>query len=292
MMMALLPTGIETLLGRSPDSRPGVMPNGEPETYPEKAHDGVTESVVIRTKVRITAGAGKLTMDLDISSVDTIKDEATGAEVGRLEGNAHGHIDINACPDQDGLSEGSYELSLQEELVRPGSAGAGDARVIDAPFKLIDGDDAHLQRIEGTFAITEHAHGPGGAGTGSGGPFDWSVTATVPDVIQRNGSGAPGEPSVQSNGDPTASQVAKAIGGRLTAENYLKVLGPRDGAVLALGQVHRPHPQRRHPHGQAEGEDRPDGQVGGQVRWPGDPEADRRHVQRRRFARPGRDAGR
>ena len=220
MMMALLPTAIGALAERSADSRPGA-PIDRTETYPEKTHDGISEKVSIRTRVRITAGGGKVAMDLDINSVDTITEQATGREIERLEGNGHGHIDVNACPDRDGVSPGSYELSLQEELVRPGSTGAGDAKVIKAPFRLVDGDDAHLVRIEGTLDITQHAHGPGTAG---GDAFDWSVGATVPEVIQANGSTTASAPSVHTDGDPSQAQIDNTTGGRSSAENYLKVL--------------------------------------------------------------------
>lgn len=232
MMMALLPEAIGALAGTSADARGGA-PIDKIETYPEKTHDGVTEKVTIRTRVRVTAGGGKIALDLDINSVDTISDQATGAEVARLEGNSHGHIDVNACPDRDGVSPGTYELSLQEELVRPGSTGAGDAKVIKAPFKFIDGDDAKLVRIEGNLDITQHAHGPAAAGAGA---FDWSVGATVPEVIQANGTTTAPQPAVQTDGDPSQAQIDNTTGGRSSAENYLKVLAKETEAFWRSGK--------------------------------------------------------
>jgi hypothetical protein len=240
MMMALLPTAIGALAGRAADARPGV-PIDHTETYTKEPHDGVSEKIVIRTRVRIAAGGGRVTMDLDINSVDTISDTATGQEISRLEGNAHGHIDVNGCPDPDGVAEGSYELSLQEELVKPGSSGAGDAKVVKAPFKLIDDDTAHLTRIEGNLNIAAHAHGPGAAGSD---PFDWSVGATVAETIPVKGSATTGAPSIQTNGDPTQAQIDQTAGGRRSAEDYLKVLGRETERFWRSGECIKLKPSR------------------------------------------------
>jgi hypothetical protein len=240
MMMALLPTAIANLAGRAADARPGV-PIDHTETYTKDPHDGVSEKIVIRTRVRVVAGGGKVTLDLDINSVDTISDTATGREISRLEGNAHGHLDVNGCPDPDGVADGTYELSLQEELVTPGSSGAGDAKVVKAPFKLIDDESAHLTRIEGSLNITAHAHGPGAAGSD---PFDWSVGAAVSETIPVRGSTTMGAPSVQTNGDPTQAQVDQTVGGRRSAEDYLKVLGKETERFWRSGECIKLKPSR------------------------------------------------
>jgi hypothetical protein len=240
MMMALLPTAIANLAGRSADARGGA-PIDHTETYTPAPHDGVSEKVTIRTRVRVTAGGGRVALDIDINSVDTISDTATGQEISRLEGNAHGHLDVNGCPDIDGVAEGSYELSLQEELVKPGSSGAGDVKVVKAPFRLIDGDDAHLTRIEGNLDITAHAHGPGAAG---GDPFDWTVGATVSETIPVSGGTTAGAPAIQTNGDPTQAQVDKTVGGRRSAEDYLKVLGKETEKFWRSGECIKLKPSR------------------------------------------------
>ena len=281
MMMALLPTAMGELAGRSEGTRPGA-PIDKTEVYTEPPHDGVTEKISIRTRVRITAGGGKVAMDLDINSVDTISDEATGAEIERLEGNSHGHIDVNACPDRNGVSAGTYQLSLQEELVRPGSSGAGDTKVIQAPFSLVNGDDAHLVRIEGSLNITQHAHGPAPTG---GDAFNWSVGAGVSEVIPANGASTATTPSVQTDGDPTQAQVDNTTGGRQTAENYLKVLATetekfwRSGKCIEL----KPSDDTR----KVQPKEKIDLTVKAMdERRPGDPETDRGQVHGDKVARP------
>jgi hypothetical protein len=235
MMMTLLPTAIAELMTRSEDSRPGT-PIDDSETYHPDPHDGLVETIRIRTRVRITAAAGKVVMDLDIDSVDSIREQGSNRELKRLEGHAHGHIDVNACPDPDGVSPGSYELSLKEDLIQPGSTNAGDAKNITAPFSLFDGDDAHLLRIEGNLGITEHSHGPGTAGTDPASPFDWNVSATIPEVIGARGAVTGGAPSVHSDGSATDAQVAGTVGGRRAAENYLKVLATEAEKVWRSGK--------------------------------------------------------
>ena len=242
MMMALLPTAIANLAGQAADARGGA-PIDNTETYTPQPHDGVSEKVTIRTRVMVRAGGGRVALDLDINSVDTISDTATGREISRLEGNAHGHIDVNGCPDPDGVAEGSYELSLQEELVTSGSSGtgAGDTKVVKAPFKLIDDDTAHLTRIEGNLNITAHAHGPGASG---GDPFDWSVGATLSETIPVSGATTAGAPSVQTNGDPTQAQIDRTTGGRRSAEDYLKVLGKETEKFWRSGECIKLKPSR------------------------------------------------
>jgi hypothetical protein len=235
MMMALLPTALAELATRSEGTRPGA-PIDDIDTIRPEPHDGLTETINIRTRVRIAAAAGKVVMDLDIDSVDSIRDQGSNRELKRLEGHAHGHIDVNACPDQDGVSPGSYELSLKEDLVQPGSTAAGDAKDITAPFRLIDGDDAHLVRIEGNLGITEHAHGPGTAGSDPASAFDWNVNATIPEVIGAGGAVTGGGPSVHSDGSATDAQIAGTVGGRRTSEDYLKVLAKETEKVWRSGK--------------------------------------------------------
>lgn len=220
MVMALLPPAIPALA----DGPSGKGTLEHPETYTKEAHDGVKEVIKINTKYRISVSPPKVSLDLDINSVDTITDATTGKEIARLEGSAHGHIDVNACPDANGLSEGSYELVLQEALVQPGSASAGSAKVFRAPFKLIDGDDAYLVRIEANLELDKHAHGPGTPGGDPGSPFEWSVSASIPEVIPAGGNASVAGATARTDGNATQAQVSDTINSHLSVDRYLQVV--------------------------------------------------------------------
>ncbi len=170
----------------------------------------------------MTVGGGHVGLDLDIASVDSLTEQATNKQIAQLQGTAHGHLDVNACPDTNGVAEGSYELRLHEELVRPGSPNAKSEKDVKAPFRLIDGDDAHLVRIETDVQIDKNAKGPGTPGGDPGGPFDWTVSATIPEVIAPSGTVTLNGGTWKSDGNATPSQIDGAVNGRRSAESYLQ----------------------------------------------------------------------
>ena len=220
MVMAFLPAAIDNLAGS--DQSGTETPIDRTETYTPQPHDGTKESVTITTKVTVSVGGGKVSMDLDITSVDTLTDQASGKQVAQLQGTAHGHIDVNACPDGNGVAPGSYQLTLHEELNRAGQPGAGSNKDVKAPFRLIDGDDAHLVRIEDELQVDKHANGPGTSGGDPAGPFDWSVSATIPESIAPSGAVTLNGGTWKSDGNATQPQIDGTVNGRRSAESYLQ----------------------------------------------------------------------
>jgi hypothetical protein len=215
MVMAFLPEAIATSAGMKPEQ--GT--DEHPETYRPQDHDGLHEVVRINTRYTISIVPPKASLDLFISSVDTVTRISDGTEVARLEGNAHGHIEVVVCPDVDGVSPGSYELTLQEELVRPGSVNAGSAQSTKTPFRLFDGDDARLFKIVADMDLGRGAHGPG---TPAG---DWGVTATLPVTIQRNGGASEGAATNVHESNMSVQQGEQLYGQAGGAERYLGLIG-------------------------------------------------------------------
>jgi hypothetical protein len=191
-------------------------------TYRSSPGPGIDEAVNIRTTMSLQTGGGRATADVGLVSTDTITD-ATGTELGRLIGTGRGRLDIGACPSPAGISEGTYELTWTEELSRPGSASAGSSMSVSAPFRLIDGDDAHLVTIETTLDVARGAHGPG---TGGAPSFDWGVTARIPITVSRDGTRTIDYGGVEgSSSGATEAQVTGTVNGNLMVQLMLIEIG-------------------------------------------------------------------
>src|SRR6185295_6267689 len=91
--------------------------------------------------------------------------------------SAEGSFDVNACPDAGGIGAGTYTFQTRHELNDvSGSANARSSggRSVQAPFRLVDGDDAKLLQVEASLDLGADARGPGSpAGTGPEGPIGW-----------------------------------------------------------------------------------------------------------------------
>jgi hypothetical protein len=158
----------------------------ETKTEPyDKSVQGVHEHLVVTQTLTIGAGLGRLSFDVVMTSASVMSDDATGAEIARRTSTDSGHFEIQACPDANGVGEGSYKLVDQEDVSTPGGIANGGQSSTDATFRVYNGDDAHLIRTEVDASLDAGAHGshpaPGG---GSGDPFNWDAgqqfTITIP----------------------------------------------------------------------------------------------------------------
>lgn len=190
------------------------------ETYREEPAAGYEEKIDIRHQMSVRTGQGHVTGTVQIGSTDVLSKDGTA--VATLIGSGHGEFELNACPDEGGIAAGTYQLTWTEELTRNGSTGAGTAYSVSAPFRLVVGDDARIQRIESTQSYAKGSHGPGTPGGTPSGPFDWGVTATIPVTYSRDGARSAdyAAESHQSN-NATDSQIVGVLSGNAMVDYFL-----------------------------------------------------------------------
>src|SRR6185436_8295731 len=162
-----------------------------------------------------------------ISATDRIT-KPDGTFVALYTSSAEGSFDVNACPDAGGIGVGTYTFQTRHELKDvSGSANARSSggRSVQAPFRLVDGDDAKLLQVEASLDLGADARGPGSpAGPGPTAPFDWTATQQV-DIVMPAAGGTTG-----SGRDATVSGAGgeRAQGSMLTSELF---------AMLFFGEI-------------------------------------------------------
>ena len=182
------------------------------EDHFDSTTGGVHEVVDIKTTYTLQTGGGRMFGEIKLETIAVGTDPATGTSIGTILGTATGSIDVNACPDETGLAEGRLTLALSEGITGGSGGGAGSSHAVDAPLRLIDGDDAHLVRTELDASVEAAGHGPGTAGGDPGAPFDWAMSGVVPLEL-----GAGGDITIDRSGftmtgrDATDADVAGAI---------------------------------------------------------------------------------
>jgi len=135
-------------------------------TLPRQEHftddsGGLHQDIDLKTTLTVSLGGGRASVDLQISATDRFT-KADGTFVALYTSTSDGHFDVNACPDGGGIGEGTYSFKTKHELNDlTGSANAQSSagRTTQGPFKLVNGDDAHLQRVEASLAAGSDAAG-------------------------------------------------------------------------------------------------------------------------------------
>jgi hypothetical protein len=189
---------------------------------------GLRQQVDLSTTFIVLTGGGKVSVDIIMSATDRISDAATGSFVALYTSTSNGHFDVDACPDESGVAAGTYTFETKHELNDVSTATAsqaGGGRAVKAPFRLIDGDDAHLLEIQADLDLSAGARGPGTAGgPGPTAPFDWSAAQQVQIVMPAAGG------STWSGGSPTVTGSGGAgAGGAMFFSSAM--------AQLFIGQV-------------------------------------------------------
>ncbi|MEK7422492.1 MAG: hypothetical protein AAB131_01500 [Actinomycetota bacterium] len=214
MSMAIMTVLVE----RADETNEGRVDRNE--TYRKEPAAGYEETINIHHQMSVRTGQGHATGTVQIGSTDTLSKD--GTPVATLVGSGRGEFELNACPDEGGIGAGTYQLTWTEELTRNGSTGAGTAYSVSAPFRIVVGDDARIQRIESTQSYARGAHGPGTPGGSPSGPFDWGVTATIPVTYSRDGTRSANydAESHQSN-NATDSQIVGVMIGNAMVDHFL-----------------------------------------------------------------------
>lgn len=138
-------------------------------TIPRQEHftsetDGLRQEVDLSSTVAVEMGGGRASGDISMSATDRIS-KPDGTFVALYTSTAAGHFDVNACPDGGGIGEGTYSFKTKHELNDLGGGGnvqSGAGHSIGGPFKLVNGDDAKLQRVEASLETNANASGSGG----------------------------------------------------------------------------------------------------------------------------------
>lgn len=176
------------LVERAAESNGGTLPNQK--DFDETSADGTRQQGTVSTTMTVQTGGGKVHAEITMSAEDNISN--AGNYVAHYTSSSTGVFDVDACPDADGNAKGTYSFSTKHELNDVSGAAnvqSGAGRSADAPFTLVDGDDAHLVQIEAALNLTADARGPGSAGgPGPTGPFDWSASQGMQLVMPAHGS--------------------------------------------------------------------------------------------------------
>jgi hypothetical protein len=162
------------LVSRAGDAGSGGITRNEPRDETDAA--GNHQHVDIRMTMSVRTGGGKVSAEINMSATDRITGP-DGQLIGTYTSSANGHFDVNACPDDDGVAEGTYSFAASHAMNDAGVAPAKADRGVSAPFKLIDDETAHLIRIEADMSLAADASGPGtAAGPGPTSAFDWQAS--------------------------------------------------------------------------------------------------------------------
>jgi len=171
---------------------------------------GFRQDVDLNSTITVVAGGGHVSGDVQLSATDRIS-KADGTFVALYTSSAHGHFDVNACPDGGGIGSGTYSFETKHELNDVGGSAnvqSGAGRSVTGPFQLQNGDDANLQKVSASLDLSADANGPGSAsGPGPTEPFKGSASQKVEIVMPTTGettvSGA--GPTVTGTGGAAAS---------------------------------------------------------------------------------------
>ena len=184
-------------------------------TIPRQEHftddsGGLHQEVDLSSTISATTGGGRASGDITMSATDRIS-KPDGTFVALYTSTASGHFDVNACPDAGGIGEGTYSFTTKHELNDLGGGAnvqSGAGRSVEAPFKLVNGDNAKLLRIEASLDMNADARGPGSpGGPGPTSPFGWNASQ-VQDVSMPAGGGtiaSGAAPTVSGSGGEAAS---------------------------------------------------------------------------------------
>ena len=233
------------LVERAADNQSGSIPRQETH---ESTADGLRQQVDLRMTTSIRTGGGRVTGDITMSATDRIFDAASGSFVALYTSTSTGHFDVSACPDRQGIAAGTYTFETRHELndvATATSARSGAARSVEAPFRLINGDDAKLQRIEANLDLAADAFGPGSpGGPGPTSAFDWNAAQTVQVVMSPGGSTSATGSAATARGTGSERSAGAMLISSAMAQIFIREVGKeaesfwRSGKCIELTPSH------------------------------------------------------
>ncbi len=122
------------LVERAAESQSGSIPK---EEHFDQTADGLRQQVDLQTNMTIQTGGGRVNADITMSATDRIS-KPDGTFVALYTSTAHGHFDVNACPDRSGIGAGTYTFETKHELNDVSGASnsrSGAGRSVEAPIQ-------------------------------------------------------------------------------------------------------------------------------------------------------------
>ncbi len=177
------------IIQRADEGISGSVPR---QDHRESTANGLRQVVDLSMTWTVQAGGGRVTAEVTMSATDSIFDAASGSFVALYTSTTDGRFEVEACPDESGVAEGTYTFETRHEMndvSGAANARSGASRAVDAPFQIVNGDDAHLLRIEATLDLAADAFGT---------DHDWNAAQTVPIVLTPGASTTVGIPTSAS----------------------------------------------------------------------------------------------
>lgn len=174
------------------------------ESDATKRVGGVDERTIHKDLLTVGAGAGRVKLMMSADTTTIVTDAASGKEVSRHVSHSSGKLELNGCPSAEGLSDGAYEMLLDEQVGEAGRAIAGWSARASGTIRASDNDQAHLESTEVEFSLDLGAEGYGGGA--------WDSQGTERVVIGES-TGRPAAPSgVTTSGSvPPLGDAARAM---------------------------------------------------------------------------------
>jgi hypothetical protein len=145
--------------------------------------EGNTGTITTTITVNAIASGSKLSVDLTMKMKGQVIDRASGAVLYSIDSIVSGHIDLDFCPDEGGHTTANVKLT-SSEVYGSGGGSKGVSKDFSGSVGITVGDDANIQKVEGTAQGSEDAKGVGPAGSG-----ETATTRTASDNIANDGSG-------------------------------------------------------------------------------------------------------
>lgn len=207
MMTAILADSISSA---DTDRAPTTVESNK--TYDTTSGD-VRERTAVRTWMTLQTGQGRISGEVEMVTTTEATSASTGAPIGTLVATATGTIEVNACPNAEGVAEGNLAMEWREEFGGANGSSASSAS-FETPIRMLDGEDAHLIHTELELSF---AKGAEGLGTPAG---DWNYQGSLSVVVPRSGQVA--VPAVTGNGTgATDAQAAGAAAYALTQASLI-----------------------------------------------------------------------
>ena len=72
--------------------------------------------MTLATTINVKTGNGHVMMDIIMTATDRVSNAETGSFIALYTSRSTGHFDVNACPDENGIGEGTYTFETKHEL--------------------------------------------------------------------------------------------------------------------------------------------------------------------------------
>ena len=147
------------------------------------------------TTINVTPSGSRLVVDVQLKQTGEVND-ANGRLVFRINGTGHAHVDIQGCPDAQGIAQASMEFSSSEDYFVSSDAGrSGHSWQQDdtADARIFADDEANLDHV--SFDMKTNKAVKGGtraAGANQSDLTDYTIDAGETVTLGQDGSGQSG----------------------------------------------------------------------------------------------------